>query len=162
MSKSIKSRIACVAIAISLCFGAACVSNAQTASFYSVSTVEREALAKVVYGEARGCEKMEQAAIVWCILNRVDSKDPAFPDTIAKVIVQPGQFYSRVPDYPVEDDILALVNDIVDDWEIGLDDDRVLPEEYVFYVGDGAHNHFRKEIGSSLEWDWSLPNPYED
>ena len=33
------------------------------------------ALAKMVWGEARGCSTTEQAATIWCVLNRYDSAD---------------------------------------------------------------------------------------
>ena len=32
-----------------------------------------EALARLIYGEARSCCVEEQAAVVWCVLNRMDS-----------------------------------------------------------------------------------------
>ena len=34
------------------------------------------ALAKMVWGEARGCSTTEQAATIWCVLNRYDSGGP--------------------------------------------------------------------------------------
>lgn len=37
-----------------------------------------EALARMVWGEARGCSTTEQAAVVWCVLNRFDSDDPYY------------------------------------------------------------------------------------
>lgn len=42
------------------------------------------ALARMLYGEARGCTVDNQAKCVWCVLNRVD--DPRFPDTIIGVV----------------------------------------------------------------------------
>ena len=46
---------------------------------YIPDAAEVEALAKMLYGEARGiASDMEKAACVWCVLNRVD--DPRFPD----------------------------------------------------------------------------------
>ena len=38
-------------------------------------------IAQLIWGEARGVQSTtEQAAVAWCVLNRVD--DPQFPDTI--------------------------------------------------------------------------------
>ena len=54
---------------------------------------EAEYIAKAVYGEAGICCTTEQAAVVWCILNRVDSTDPYYPDDIIAVITQTGQFH---------------------------------------------------------------------
>ena len=39
------------------------------------------ALAKMVWGEARGCSTTEQAATIWCVLNRYDSGDRFWADT---------------------------------------------------------------------------------
>ena len=66
----------------------------------------KDALAKTVWGEARGCSKTQQAAVVWCVLNRVDSEAPYFPDSIVEVVTQRGQFDGYDPDNPVEPDIL--------------------------------------------------------
>lgn len=56
------------------------------------------ALARTVWGEARGCTTTEQAAVVWCVLNRVDSQD--FPDDILEVLEQPNQFFRVRPRKP--------------------------------------------------------------
>ena len=124
------------------------------------------ALAKMVWGEARGCSATEQAAAVWCALNRVDSDDPYYPDTIIGVVSQRGQFEGYSPDYPIEDDILALVQDVVSRWQREkageVDVGRVLPKEYLFFHGDGAHNHVRIGFHDTAHWDWSLPSPYTE
>ena len=39
---------------------------------------------------------------------------------------------------------------------------RVLPREYLFFTGDGEHNHFRTEWDGGQVWDWSLQSPYEE
>ena len=58
---------------------------------YIPDAAEVEALAKMLYGEARGiASDMEKAACVWCVLNRVD--DPRFPDTVLEVLEAPYQF----------------------------------------------------------------------
>ena len=46
------------------------------------------ALARTVWGEARGCSTTEQAAVAWCVLNRVDS--PEFPDDVLSVVLPGG------------------------------------------------------------------------
>lgn len=127
---------------------------------------EAVALAKTVWGEARGCSTTEQAAVVWCILNRVDSDSPDFRSDIISVITQKGQFDGWDSSYPVEDDILALCEDVLARWELekmGVGSaGRVLPKEYVFFEGDGTHNHFRRQYEHTGEtWSWSLPSPYE-
>ena len=123
-----------------------------------------EALAQTVWGEARGCSTTEQAAVVWCILNRVDSPD--CPNDPLMVVQQKGQFDGYDPDYPVESEMVALVEDVLTRWELedGMVGDigRILPEDYLFFEGDGTHNYFRQEyIKTGETWDWSLPSPYE-
>ena len=38
---------------------------------------------------------------------------------------------------------------------------RVLPKEYLYFTGDGAHNYFTTEWQGGQTWDWSLESPYE-
>lgn len=121
------------------------------------------ALARTVWGEARGCSATEQAAVAWCVLNRVDSSE--FPDDVLSVVSQEGQFDGYSPDYPVEEDILALCKDVLARWELeklGVGSvGRVLPADYLFFEGDGQHNYFRREyVGDGTTWDWSLESPY--
>lgn len=126
---------------------------------YDTDTVE--ALAKMVYGEARGCSKMEQAATVWCVLNRVDKED----SDILTILLAPSQFLGYRSSNPVNPEIVALVEDVLIRWEIEKkcvgDVGRVLPSDYLWFKGDGKHNYFRNEYRSSAAWDWSLPNPYD-
>lgn len=124
-----------------------------------------EAVAKTVWGEARGRTTTEQAAVVWCVLNRVDSPD--FPDDPLSVVAQQGQFSGYSTDYPVDPELVALVEDVMARWTLEKSAvgsvGRVLPREYVFFVGDGLHNHFRESYEQTGEtWDWSLPSPYKE
>lgn len=126
-----------------------------------LNEAEVEMLAKLVWGEARGCTTTEQAAVIWTVLNRVDSEDPVFPDTIKEVVTQPSQFHGYDPNHPVEQDKVDLARDVLTRWLTG-GEGRVLPKEYVFFHGDGLHNYFRIEYEhNGLYWDWSLDSPYE-
>lgn len=120
-------------------------------------------LAKTVFGEAGGCSRTQQAAVVWCVLNRVDSPD--YPDDIVAAATAEGQFHGYRPDNPVDPEILAICEDVLARWELeklGVGSaGRVLPPEYLFFEGDGKVNHFRTAYKSGVEWDWSLPSPYE-
>lgn len=117
-------------------------------------------LAKTVWGEARGCSVMEQAAVVWCVLNRVDA---GYGDIIT-VATAPGAFVGYREGNPVDPDILKLVYDVLDRWwlestnsgEVG----RVLPPDYLWFHGDGEVNYFRNAYEGGETWDWSLPSPY--
>lgn len=119
-----------------------------------------ELIARTIWGEAEAVdETKERAAVAWCILNRVNSSG----DAIESVILAPYQFYCRVdgivPQWAVE-----LAEDVVRRWEkehagetnVG----RTLPAEYLYFVGDGWHNHFSIDWQSTDYWDWSLPDPY--
>lgn len=58
---------------------------------YIPDEAEVEMLARLIWGEARGIPSdMHKAAVVWCVLNRVDAE--GWPDTVAEVVTQPHQF----------------------------------------------------------------------
>jgi len=123
------------------------------------------AIAKTVYGEAlvTGSDT-EMAAVAWCILNRVDSS--VYPNTIIGVVTQNRQFHGYNEDNPVTEHLEWLVRDVLDRWysekEGNKNSGRVLPSDYLYFDGDGRHNHFRTDWKSKSEWDWSLNSPYED
>lgn len=107
---------------------------------------DAEILAKVVWGEARGCSAEGQAKVVWCILNRVD--DSCFPDTINGVVTQPSQFHGYSPDFPVTPEIMTIVNDVLSRWNSeknGESVERELPANYLYFTGDNNQNYFREE-----------------
>lgn len=134
----------------------------------NIDQTHAEMLAKLVWGEARNCTKTEQAAVMWCVLNRVDSTSADFRDTISTVITQPNQFYYSYT-FPLEEDLLELACDVLTRWHIEketgeIDSGRVLPKEYCYFGGDGDKNWFRDtyEFKNATIWDWSLESPYED
>lgn len=125
---------------------------------------EVEMLAKTIWAEARGVKSTaQQAAVVWCVLNRVDAG--GYGETIAEVVSAPYQF-AYDPASPVTGEFLILAEDVLLRWgaeKAGEEDvGRTLPADYLFFEGDGVENHFRKEYEKTGEtWDWSLPDPYE-
>lgn len=126
-----------------------------------VDYVAAEYLANVTWGEARGCTVTEQAAVMWCVLNRVDS--PLYPDTVAEVVTQYKQLHGYSESNPVTPELLQLANSVMTYWSEGDDSGRVLPKEYIYFTGDGEHNYFYTEWASNaVAWDWSLPSPYEE
>jgi len=123
----------------------------KTVWYEAVEEVNQEAayIAKTVWGEARGCSVEEQEKVIWCILNRVDSELPYFPDDIIGVITQPNQFHGYSPDYPVTSEHYELALDVLKRWNAekrGEESNRNLPPEYVYFHGDGKHNYFRVEF----------------
>lgn len=103
------------------------------------------AVAKMLWGEARGCALDNQQKAVWCVCNRVD--DSRFPDTITGVVAQPSQFYGYSPDFPVTDELYAVALDVLTRWSLekqGVAVERELPSTYLWFTGDGVQNHFRE------------------
>ena len=133
----------------------------QAAGTYTGEDVEL--IAKTVWREAGGIPSMaEKAAVVWCILNRVD--DDRWGDSIAEVVTAPHQF-AYDAGAPVTDELRQLAEDVLERWRREkkgeTDVGRVLPAEYVFFDGDGSHNHFRREDEHTGEyWGFEGENPY--
>lgn len=104
----------------------------------------------------------KRAAVVWCILNRVDSE--LYPNTITEVVTR-GQFHGYRESNPVDEHLEWLVRDVLDRWVCErngeTDVGRSLPKEYLYFYGDGWENHFTVVEKGKTEWDWSLPNPYD-
>ena len=117
-------------------------------------------LARTIYAEARGCSTMEQAAVAWCVLNRVDA---GYGD-IEAVLTAPHQFATWSGEIGQEQ--LDIATDVLIRWErekAGESDvGRVLPCEYVWFTGDGVRNYFRDAYEGDEYWDWGLESPYEE
>lgn len=123
-------------------------------------------IAKTVYGEARGLPVTDQAAVIWCILNRTDQRETQTPEDIIKVITAKGQFHGYKKKNPVKDEHYELALDVIQRWiyeKAGASDvGRVLPREYTFFAAKNGRNRFRDAYRSRNYWDWSLPSPYEE
>lgn len=125
-----------------------------------------EMLAKLIWGEARGVQsKTERAAVVWCVLNRVDATGYACGGDIEWVLTYPGQFHGYDEGYPATSENIDLAIDVLMRWyaeKAGCTNTgRVLPEEFLFFCGDGDHNYFTAEYKGADYYDWSLTTPYE-
>lgn len=124
-----------------------------------------DAIAKTLWGECRGVPyTSHKAAVVWCILNRVD-EGGYFGSSIIEVVSKPNQFVGYNANYPVDPELEEIARDVLKRWhaekEGETDVGRVLPSGYCYFVGDGELNYFTNEWKSKNYWDWSLPNPYE-
>lgn len=132
---------------------------------YIPDAAEVEALAKMLYGEARGVTSdTEKAACVWCVLNRVD--DPRFPDTVLEVVAAPYQFAGYSADYPVLPELERIAADVLtryhEEKSGGENVGRVLPADYCFFTGDGEHNYFTIGWKDTETWGWTLSSPCDD
>ncbi len=113
-----------------------------TGARYVPNAVEVEALAKLIYGEAGIVPStMEQAAVVWCVLNRVD--DPRFPDTVLEVVKAPYQFSGYNLEYPVKEEFALLAMDVLTRYRAEHDDEEnigwMISAEYCFFTGNGPN-----------------------
>ena len=103
------------------------------------------AVAKMLYGESRGCSIDNQQKAVWCVLNRVDAD--GFPDTIIGVLSQPNQFHGYSTAFPVWDELTAVAEDVLTRWSLekqGVAVNRELPKSYLYFTGTGRENIFRE------------------
>lgn len=138
------------------------------------TTDDALALARMAWGECRGVGELtangrtitgdcQKAAAMWCALNRFDA---GFAESIAEVVAAPAQFHGYSSEHPVDMELLELAYDVLDRWQEeqrgASDVGRVLPAEYLFFVGDGQHNHFAAEYGSRDYYAWELPDVYKE
>ena len=102
-------------------------------------------VAKMLWGEARGCTRDNQIKCAWVVCNRVD--DNRFPDTIQSVLEQPSQFHGYDPTYPVTSELYDVAFDVLTRWSYekqGVPVRRDLPSTYLWFTGDGEQNYFRE------------------
>ena len=104
-----------------------------------------KAVAKMLWGEARGCTRDNQIKCAWIVCNRVD--DERFPNTIHGVLSQPNQFHGYDPTYPVTDELYSIAFDVLTRWSYekqGIPVRRELPKSYLWFTGNGRENIFRE------------------
>ena len=102
-------------------------------------------VAKMLWGEARGCTRNNQIKCAWVVVNRVD--DDRFPDTIQGVLEQPSQFHGYDPTYPVTDELYNVAFDVLTRWSYekqGIPVRRELPSSFLWFTGNGRENIFRE------------------
>ena len=102
-------------------------------------------VAKMLWGEARGCTRDNQIKCAWIVCNRVD--DARFPNTIQGVLSQPHQFHGYDPTYPVTDELYNIAFDVLTRWSYekqGIPVRRELPNTYLWFTGNGRENIFRE------------------
>ena len=119
----------------------------ETPVYYEMYFTEEDvaAVAKMLWGEARGCTQDNQIKCAWVVCNRVD--DERFPDTILGVLEQPSQFHGYDPSYPVTDELYNVAFDVLTRWSYekqGIPVRRELPESFLWFTGNGVENIFRE------------------
>ena len=132
---------------------------------YSKSDIE--IAAKIILKEAESVKDncgvsgdCHRAAVIWCILNRVDAGYGNFEE----VVTAPNQF-AYYQNTRIVKEFYELAEDVLDRWsqeKAGIKDvGRVLPQDYLWFRGNGKVNIFRNKYkGDYKIWDWSLPDPY--
>lgn len=132
---------------------------------YSESDIE--IAAKIILKEAESVKDncgvsgdCHRAAVIWCILNRVDAGYGDFEE----VATAPNQF-AYYQNTRIVKEFYELAEDVLDRWsqeKAGVKDiGRVLPQDYLWFRGNGKVNIFRNKYkGDYKIWDWSLPDPY--
>ena len=155
--KGIMRLIFIVAIIVILMIGCVAVIMNSSKAKGLYSEEELHMIAKTVWGEARGLNEYEQSLVIWCILNRYDHG--GFGSSIEEIVTKPYQFQGYKENFPVDQDILRLCEDVLFRWETGMEG-RTLPEEYLYFYGDGWHNYYTTGYGNEDTYDFSLPNPY--
>ena len=115
--------------------------------YYIMYFTEEDAaeVAKMLWGEARGCTRDNQIKCAWVVVNRVD--DERFPDTIHGVLSQPNQFHGYDPSHPVTDELYNIAFDVLTRWSYekqGIPVRRELPNTYLWFTGNGRENLFRE------------------
>ena len=115
--------------------------------YYEMYFTEEDvaAVAKMLWGEARGCTRDNQIKCAWIVCNRVD--DERFPDTIQGVLEQPNQFHGYSLSYPVTDELYSVAFDVLTRWSYekqGVPVRRELPNTYLWFTGNGRENIFRE------------------
>jgi hypothetical protein len=111
---------------------------------------ELEMLAKMVWGEARGCDPEEQALVIWTAFQQVDAGgDFADYKTLSSVLTKKYNFAGYRESNPVDPEIYMLAQREADKWKRGDEPPTLYPyaptAPYLFFSGDGSHNWFREE-----------------
>lgn len=124
-------------------------------------------MAKMCYGESMNLPILSTAygnrsatyqsvEAMYVVLNRVD----AGYGSISTCIKAKGQFVGYKSDNPVTNELYDLAKLVIEDWSTGEEKYRVLPSEFLYFHGDGRHNHFKTKSGGGTEYNHSIPDPF--
>lgn len=125
---------------------------------------DAEYIAKTLYGEYRGPDKLQQAGVAWCIVNRCD----AWGKTVEAVVTAPNQFLGYRASNPIEPYLYDMAVDVLTRWQrekLGETDvGRVLPADYLWFGANKSYtqNIFRNKFTGGDRWEWGYPDPYKE
>lgn len=115
-------------------------------SIWQPAEEDIEALAKMAWGEARGCGEKGIEAVMWCAMNRLDTG--RWGDTVLGVVSARAQFYGYKAGNPVTDEIRAIAERVLTAHHNG--EAGIIPSDYIYFHGDGRENIFRNERGEKV------------
>lgn len=98
----------------------------------AAARAEREAVARVLYGTALHHSEDAQKAVVWCILNRVESS--LYPDNIQDVCSQESQWMGYSPENPIIASLYDVADEVISGWEQG--GYRAISPDFLFLSWD--------------------------
>ncbi len=124
-------------------------------------------MAKMCYGESMNLPILstaygdrsatyQSAEAMYAVLNRVD----AGYGSISTCIKAKRQFVGYKSGNPVTDELYDLAKLVIEDWSTGEEKYRVLPSEFLYFHGDGRHNHFTTKSGGGAEYNHSISDPF--
>lgn len=124
-------------------------------------------MAKMCYGESMNLPILktnwgdrsatyQSAEAMYAVLNRVD----AGYGGISTCIKAKRQFVGYKTDNPVTDEMYDLAKLVIEDWATGQEKYRVLPNKFLYFHGDGRHNHFTTKSGGGIEYDHWIADPF--
>ena len=111
-----------------------------------------ELAGRAVWGEAGGIQdEAQRAAVVWCACNRADAWGMDIWD-----VLNVGAFHGLAIQGEVPAEHVELARDVLARWALEaegwVDVGRALPEQYLYFEGDGVRNHFSTEYGGGEYW----------
>nr|DAM61614.1 MAG TPA: hypothetical protein [Caudoviricetes sp.] len=124
-------------------------------------------MAKMCYGESMNLPILntaygdrsatyQSAEAIYAVLNRVDA---GYGD-ISTCIKAKRQFVGYKTSNPVTDEMYDLAKLVIEDWATGEEKYRVLPGSFLYFHGDGRHNHFTTKSGGGIEYDHRIADPF--
>lgn len=135
---------------------------------YPESTYIKGAI--MLNGEAGGVESItERSGPLWTVCNRELSDDPFYAKGLEAIIEQEWQFTGYKPDGKYTQADYDLAVDVFERFyreqhgESSEAVGRTLPQDYLFFTGDGEHNYFTKvQNGTPYVWGSVYVSPYKN